>query len=307
MSAADTKHASRGVRSWFLGGAASVYDALHRLWEEPRTERVIGGSLVAVFVLALLAIELARRHWLPAGFLDWVPTSHFAAIGLAFTLLLVFETLSLVFALARSVANSVGKQFELLSLILLRKAFVAFAGFGEPVRWEHVTAAMPVMLTDIGGALLVFVATGVFYRVQHHRPITEGERERASFVAAKKAVALALLIAFALLGMAWLGKPGGSSSLLEFFETFYTILIFSDVLLVLVALCYSSSYSVVFRNSGFAAATLIARLALTAPRFVNAALGLGAAALGLAISIAYNYYTPSPHETARIKGVRAED
>lgn len=287
-----------------LKSAASLYDGLQRLWEAPRTERVVGGSLVVVFVAALAVIELGRRGWLPAGMFGWLPSSHFAAIGLALTLLLVFETLSLVFALARSVANAVGKQFELLSLILLRKALIAFAGFGEPVRWEHMTGALPVMLTDIGGALLVFVATGVFYRVQRHQRITEGNKEQASFVAAKKIVALGLLLAFAFLGLAWLGKPFGSMSVLEFFETFYTILIFSDVLLVLVALCYSNSYPVVFRNTGFAAATLIARLALTAPRYVNAGLGAAAAALGVAISLAYNYYTPSPYEAARFESAK---
>ncbi|MGH7740935.1 MAG: hypothetical protein ACRENS_02815 [Candidatus Eiseniibacteriota bacterium] len=307
MPVSDSRHKTGGSRNPLLSGAARLYDVLQRVWEDARTERVIGISLVIVFVIALVVIELGRRGWVPAGFASLIPSSHFAAIGLAFTLLLGFETLSLVFALARSVANSVGKQFELLSLILLRKSFVAFAGFGEPVRWEHMSGVWPVMLSDMGGALLVFIATGVFYRVQRHRPITEGEREQVSYVAAKKAVALGLLLAFVLLGAASLGRQAGSANVPEFFETFYTVLVFSDVLLVLVALCYSSRYPVVFRNSAFAGATLLARLALTAPRFVNAGLGVGAAALGVAISLAYNFYTPGPLEPAASGEVQRED
>jgi hypothetical protein len=45
------------------------------------------------------------------------------------------------------------------------------------------------------------------------------------------------------------------------------------VLIVLVALCYSSSYR-----------------ALTAPPYINAALGVGAALFGVAVSLAYDMY-----------------
>jgi hypothetical protein len=76
------------------------------------------------------------------------------------------------------------------------------------------------------------------------------------------------------------------------------------VLLVLVALCYSSSYHVVFRNSGFAAATVIIRLALTAPRYVNVLLGLGAAVFAVGLSLAYNTFSPAMRSPSaeRVRG-----
>ena len=279
---------------WLVQRPAALFDALDRLWESPRAERAIGSGLVLAFLGTLAAVELGRHVDLPAALRGIVPDSHFAAVGLAFTLLLVVETLSLVFSLARSVADSVGKQFELLSLILLRKSFLAFAAVRDPVQWDHVSGIVPGMLADMAAALLVFVATGYYYRVQRHRPITGGDPEQASFVAAKKLVALGLLAAFAGLALQLVTVPGRATSVHAFFATFYTTLIFSDVLLVLVALRYSHSYHVVFRNSGFAAATLIARLALTAPEYVNAALGAGAALFGIAVSAAYNFYAPVP-------------
>lgn len=278
--------------------AVRLFDALHHAWERPGMERAIGATLVAAFLGAMVAIELARRGLLPAAVVARLPRSHFAAVGVAFTLLLVVETLSLVFALAQSVADAVGKQFELLSVILLRKTFLAFADVHEPVDWARAAGAAPEAVADMTGALLVFVITGLFYRAQRHRPITTGESEQASFIAAKKGVALALLAAFAVMIVDALADAirgaTPAPSVHGFFEAFYTVLIFSDVLLVLVALCYSSRYAVVFRNSGFAAATLLLRIALTAPPFVNAALGVGAALFGVAVSMAYNVFTTQP-------------
>jgi len=72
-----------------------------------------------------------------------------------------------------------------------------------------------------------------------------------------------------------------------FFEAFYLVLIFADVLLVLISYRYSDSYHVVFRNSGFALSAVIIRLSLSAPAYVNA--GLGVFAILFALGIAYAY------------------
>ncbi len=269
---------------------AAPFDALQVRWESPRTQHRVGGVLVAAFLAALALIELNRRALLPVALASAIPTNHFYAVDIAFTLLLLFETVALVFSLAHSVANSVGKQFEIFSLILLRQAFKEFTVVPEPVDWVQVGRAVPHMLTDAAGALAIFVALGAFYRLQRHVPITPDARERTSFVSAKKAVAVVLLLIFAVVGAfdLWTGLAGGESA--PFFEVVYTVLILGDVLLVLLSLRYSSTYHVVFRNSGFAAATVFMRLALTAPPYVNAALGLAACLLALGVTWAYNSF-----------------
>ena len=47
------------------------------------------------------------------------------------------------------------------------------------------------------------------------------------------------------------------------------------VLIVLASLRYSRAYDTAFRYVGFAVATVMIRLALTAPRFIDAAIGVG--------------------------------
>jgi hypothetical protein len=272
--------------------SAALFDRLEAAWEGPAAQRRMGTLLVAAFLASILTIELNRRGWLPEGALPWLTTNHLGAIYVAFTLLLFAEVVGLVFALARSVADAVGKQFELLSLILLRKAFLEFAELPEPIRWDDVSPAIPHIAADIGGALLIFVVLGFYYRVQRHLPITADRDDRASFVAAKKLIAVVLLAAFFALVLrdAWSILEGRGTGAV--FETFYTVLIFCDILVVLVSLRYSSRYAVVFRNSGFAAATVLIRLALTAPAPFNALLGLGAALFALGLSLAYNSFAP---------------
>jgi hypothetical protein len=273
-----------------LRAAAALFDRLETAWEGPATQRRIGTLLVAAFLASVVAIELNRRGWLPAGALPRLTTSHLGAIYVAFTLLLFAEVVGLVFALARSVADSVGKQFELLSLILLRKAFLEFGELPEPIRWDDVSPAIGHIAADIGGALLIFVVLGFYYRAQRHIPITADPDDRASFVAAKKLIAVVLLAAFVALVLRDAWSIAGGRGTGAVFETFYTVLIFCDVLVVLVSLRYSSHFAVVFRNSGFAAATVLIRLALTAPAYVNALLGLGAALFALGLTLAYNAF-----------------
>ena len=72
------------------------------------------------------------------------------------------------------------------------------------------------------------------------------------------------------------------------FEIFYTLLIFADVLIVLISLRYSVAYPVVFRYFGFAVAAVLIRLALTAPRVVDAGLGVIASLFAYALTWVYN-------------------
>jgi hypothetical protein len=271
-----------------LGAAGRWFDALAHGWHGARLRRALGDGVVLTFVAGLLVIEANRQGWLPADLAARLPRNHFHAVDLAFRLLLLIEVVDLVFSLGESVANSLGKQFEVFSLILLRQSFKELTGFQEPVRWAQVGEAVGPMAVGAAGALLLFAAVGLYYRLQRHRPITDDAADRRSFVEAKKLIALALLAAFAGLALHQAASAAAGRPTYGLFEAFYTVLIFSDVLIVLLSLRTASRYEVVFRNSGFAAATVFLRLALTAPPYVNAALGLLAVALACGLSLVYS-------------------
>jgi hypothetical protein len=269
---------------------AELYDFLQERWDSPLTIRRLGSGLVIIYISALILIELKRQGWLPGPFWTLIPENHLSAISLAFTLLLIFEAFSLTFSLAESVSRSVGKQFEILSLILLRDTFKEFTGLSEPLLWEEITHALTAIISSALAALFIFVVLGFYYRLLTHTATITDEQERSMFVVAKKMIALLIFISFLSICLVnlWNWFQGGHAD--STFEAFYTLLIFCDVLLVLLALRYSSSYLVAFRNSGYAVATVLIRLALMAPILYGAMLGLGSAIFTLGLTIAYNHF-----------------
>jgi len=265
--------------------ATYLFDPLHAFWESKSTHRRVASLLALVFLAGIIGIELKRRGLLPSFLAEHAPTNHFHAVNLAFTLLLILEVVGLIFALPSSFSRSVGKQFEILCLILMRNSFKELVNFPEPISVTHVEPLLRIM-SDGSGALIVFVLLGVYYRLQRPKEdIVYGE-SLYSMVAMKKIIALGLFAAFAGMGVvnAWQFVTHGPE--IEFFTTFYTILIFNDILLVLISQRYLPAFRAVFRNSGFALCTLLIRLALAAPPFYNAALGVGAMGFAVCLTLA---------------------
>ncbi len=285
------------ITAALLRTSSRLFDRLEGWWEAVATRKRVASLLISVFLVGLVVIELRRRNLLPEPIADVVPEKHYFAILIAFTLLLVAEVIDLVFALAQSVAMAVGKQLEIMSLILIRKSFKELTYFDEPIVWpgmaSEVTHRVLYILSDAVGALLIFALLALYYRLQPHRPISADADDRDNFIASKKLIAVVLLLSLVLLGADYLANTVAGSVGHGFFVVFYTLLIFADVLIVLVSLRYNISYPVVFRYFGFAVATVMIRLALTAPRVADAALGVGATLFAIGLTWAYNRTAPA--------------
>lgn len=263
-----------------------IFDPLHHFYEHERVYRKISVLLVIFFISGVVLIELKRSQLLPAALSATIPGNHFHAISWAFTIILVLEVISLIFTLPCSFSRSVGKQFEILSLILLRNAFKELSYFEEPVAFLGNEGRILHILSDGFGAFLIFALLGVYYILQKR---TEEERDKIEevfkFVAAKKGVALILLFFFITMGCNsfYLSILGVEHD--DFFHGFYTLLIITDILIVLLAQCFHPSFYTIFRNSGFALATLIIRLALVAPVYYNVLLGVAAIVLAILLTL----------------------
>lgn len=263
-----------------------VFDPLHHLWEHEKMHKKISISLVLFFLASLICIELNRRNLLPASIASAVPRNHFFAVQAAFTVVLILEVISLIFTIPCSFSRSVGKQFEILALILLRNAFKELSYFPEPIAFAGNHQAVLNILSDGFGALLIFALLGYYYVIQAR---ASDEKMRAidlyGFVAAKKGLALVLLVIFAVMGVRSATGTIAGTAHTDFFHEFYTLLILTDILVVLISQCFQPSFYSVFRNSGFALSTLIIRLALAAPPFYNVLLGLAAAIFAILLTL----------------------
>ncbi|MBD5608331.1 MAG: hypothetical protein HDQ93_05715 [Desulfovibrio sp.] len=278
----------------------AFYDWMHELWDRPRTERAIGLALIWIYLIALLAVEARRQGFWP----DWlpiVPPTHYFSIQLAFTLILGLEVLGLIFILPASLSKSVGKQLEILTLILLRNAFKELSLLPEPVSVDlNDLAPIANIIASGVGALLVFMALGLYRKIAR-RVNFMSDRERIDkYVAAKKLLSLALLFMFVGLAIRdFILTLAGDDA--AFFETIYTVLIFADIAMALIAQRFMPCYYAVFRNSGFVIGTLTMRLALSAPPILSACLAVFSALYVLALAWSTNIFTPDNAKEKREK------
>lgn len=251
-----------------LNKAAHIFDCIHAWWERPQVAKRLSLLLIAVFVVCGLLILLGRLGLVPPELGLKPPQNPFFAIQVAFTFILLVEVVELVFSIPESVSLAVSKQMEIMALLLLRESFADIGLLST----EISIATDGFMLAQVGitavAGLLLFICRGVFMRFYTVRLCEDMQ----SYINAKKFVCLFLFAAF--VGAAaydcyqvfFLGAHHA------FFKIFYTFLIFTDILLILVGQYFHTSFHSTFRNSGFAVSTLLMRLALGSPHYIAAVL-----------------------------------
>lgn len=264
------------------------YDALEKKWSGPSGHRLAGSLVVICFIGSLFLVELKKLNILQGYLPGFIPDNYLSAIEAAFTLLLMIEVMGLVFSIVDSVTSSVGRQLEILSLILLRDVFKEISHIQEPVVWEQLSdKIIPIVSTSLG-ALIIFASLGIFYKLKLKVELKGDKNDKLSFIISKKIIALLLLIAFHIIVINNIIGLVTEKATADIFESIYTLLIFSDILIVLISMRYGHDYQVAFRNSGFAVVTVFIRIALIAPAVYSAIIGAGAAVFALAVLSIYN-------------------
>lgn len=272
----------------FLAFTESLYDRLKNYWESPSSLRAISNFLVISFIAGMLYYALIAFNILPP--LNEFFTHPFFAIEISFTLLLIFELFSLIFTLPQSVARSNLKQYELLSLIFLRSGFKEFSHIDELSSWTlNSEPIMNMFIFGIGG-LAIFALVSLTERLQRHVKLTTDIAEQNKFIQIKKLISVLLFLAFLVIGAEDIYILLSTGHYLHSFDTFYTILIFSDILIVLIALRYSTAYIRIFRYSAFVLATIIIRLSFSLEAMESVLVGVAGAVFVLLLTLSYNYY-----------------
>ena len=272
----------------FLG---DIFDRVHRAMEHPVMYRRMSIGIFWIFIVTLVCVEAKHLGIIPPGFASHMPNSRWEAINLAFTLILILELLSLVFTIAGSLSSALATQFQILGLILLRNSFKELTRLHEPINMElDWQTVLNIGILGVA-AVAIFICLGLYYRLP--KPSVDLESgTRMRYVLAKKMLGLVLLIIFVCAGLdaLWLFISTGGNT--HFFETIYTVLIFADAALVLIAQCYMHSFHATFRNAGFVLATLLIRIAIGAPPPWDALVGVCAALYALALVWAITRFDP---------------
>ena len=284
---------------------AGIFDAIDSPLVRRRLERVVVAAAAVGFLVHLLAITVTRMlPDLPQSVFKGLDESPLHAVYTPFSVILFYEVLLLVFALAASHTGEIAKQYQIISLIVVRRVFKDIGSFSDLENWLAEPEAVRSVLIDMGGAVLMFAIVTAFTFLRHVQPKSPIRRDLQGFIELKKGVAVLLmvvLLALAAINFAsWLGLVNGLPLLIApppedvglfYFPRFFEFMIFTDVFLMIVSLAYYERYEYVFRNAGFVISTVLLRVSLSTPKPYDLLLGLIAMLYGLMVLSVFAGYS----------------
>jgi len=279
----------------------SLAEAFDRLYSKARLawlDRAIVDVSIIGFLVHLLLVFLARTLPTPPGFVAVAGRNYLAAIYTPFSFILFYEVLMLIVALPQSTTQSIAKQYEIVSLIFIRRFFKDIAHLDEIDKLTNLTPDIAPVFMDVGAGLLMFLLVTVFIHAGRRRERVdighEEPLELQRFIARKKGIALGLTVLLVALAAYNLYKFVVSSASIDtnsfYYTDVFTVMIFTDVLIVILSLVVSDRYELVFRNAAFVISTILIRFSLTAGRPYGAVLALSGMMFGIFTLLVYNYH-----------------
>ena len=247
------------------------------------------------FVFHLTLIYIKKLELVAFSFDSELLDSPISAIYTPFTIILIYEIYLLVLNLPRSFTTSVSKQFEIISLILIRRIFADIPKIDLNADWLN-TAANVQLIYDILGVLILYYLIYLFNKARlklDKKPMTTAI---GGFVSSKKAVSLALLVVLVFISLnsvfTWLSDLANNNEIVDinaiFYNEFFTVLILADVLILLLSFQYTERYTQIVRNTGLIISTILIRLSFGVSGLTNIVLVVSSVLFGLLILSIYN-------------------
>ena len=266
---------------------------------QKKIERVTLWLSIIGFITHLLLIFSKRFELFHTPFEARLLDDPISAIYTPFSIILVYEIYLLIMYLPRSFTTAVSKQFEIISLILIRRIFGDIPKIELDVNWIENTANRQLIF-DLIGVLVLYYLIYQFNKHQNKINKKELSIRLKRFVSSKRAVSLILLpvliftsiyTAFTWISSLFLASM--KESILPdinsvFYNEFFTILILADVFILLLSFQYTERYSQLIRNTGFVICTILIRLSFGTYGLTNILLIISSVLFGLLILRIYH-------------------
>jgi len=270
-------------------------------------EKVIFLTAIVTFVIHFMLVLLISNRWIEQ---DIYPeavaiTDPIYTIYTPFTIILLYEIYLLIYYLPKSITYYLGKQYEIVTLIIIRGLFDKLGRLSIGTL-EFTKETIMELLILFGGLLLLLLLIICFYKFTEQMPVWEenkiiSDTPRYQYILIKKVIALGLLGLFAILFIqSFLHLPYVNEirfndvvSIIKdlntrFFGSFFTALILTEVLLLLFMYNIDHRFNKVIRNSGFVISTILLKLSFRTEGVINLFIILVAVTFGVAISGIYN-------------------
>ena len=275
----------------------NIFSGLFSEGNLKKFEKFILISATFGFIIHLLLILLNNNGYVDLSFFqDKLFVNPISAIYTPFSFILIYEAFLLIYYLPRSFTTSIAKQFEIMSLILIRKIFKDIPNVNLDDNWIQNESNLQ-LIYDLVGVLIVFFLIYLFKKLKEDLPKLPVHQNLDRFISYKKLISLFLVPTLSLLCvfsfLDWYNYVFldiGTSSNIDylFFESFFTILILVDVFILLVSFQYTERYSQLIRNTGFIISTILLRLSFSAVGLTSLLLLVSGIVFGLIILLIYN-------------------
>ena len=257
-----------------------------KLFEKLILFLAVGGFILH---LALIYLNLNYDISLLKG-LDDLLRNPISALYTPFSFILIYEAFLLVYYFPRSFTTSIAKEYEIISLVMIRKVFgdIPMLNFEEGI----INQEGLILLYDLLAILIIYYLIHLFKKTITKIPKRKPTVSLNRFISYKKMLSITLLPILLFLCMSnlydWSYAVFISQEFLEnlnyiFFIDFFTILILVDVFILLISFQYTERYSQILRNTGFIISTILLRLSFSVSGVSSLILLLSGVVFGLII------------------------
>ena len=258
--------------------------------EERIRKAAIVFAVVGFFVhIGFWALDSTGRISITGEAAELV-SSPLSSLYTPFSILLVYEVYQLIRTIPDSFSSSVGKQYEIATLLVVRDILKRLSEVESSEGWE-ISSDLGFLLVECAAFLALFYTSLTYFRISD-KSTKSGDMsgDIAFFVEAKRLVANFMLVVFLLTAaysfFTWIASVqdgGGSVSRVIFFLDFFTFLILADILILLVSYWFYTDFGNLARNTGFVLSTVIIRVAISSEGVSAMVLFTLSGLLGIAI------------------------
>jgi hypothetical protein len=278
---------------------SKIFDGIFSEVNRKKIEGFTIWSATVGFIFHLSLVLLNNYSIINIGNESLLLTNPISAIYTPFSIILYYEIFLLIFYLPRSFTTSILKQFEIISLIIIRRIFYDTPKLNlDSNDWFQNPDNLQITY-DLISILILFFLIYLFNFVKSKIENKKGIKNIDRFIDSKKIISVILIpvmIILFIIGLYNLYSIGMSSNFASsfyyvnevFYNTFFSILIIADVFILLLSFLYTERYSQIMRNTGFIICTILIRLSFSSSGLTNLLLIISSVLFGLLILKIYS-------------------
>ena len=275
-----------------------IFDGIFSENNRKKIESFTIWSASIGFIFHLSLVLLNNNSIIDIGNESLLLTNPISAIYTPFSIILYYEIFLLIFYLPRSFTTSILKQFEIISLIVIRRIFYDIPKLDlESNNWFENADNLQITY-DLICILILFFFIYLFNYVKTNIVVKKG-KNIDKFIDSKKIISVLLIpvmIVLFIIGLYNWYSIGISTNFASsfyyvnevFYNTFFSILIIADVFILLLSFLYTERYSQIMRNTGFIICTILIRLSFSSTGLTNLLLIISSVLFGLLILKIYS-------------------